>query len=323
MNNSSQGDPTVSKDYPQQPWDQEVENDVRILVRLAIHEDLGRGQDWTTVILVPAESECQAEIVARQSGVLAGVDAVTVVLDEIQADATWHPMGRDGQVLGAGSVIGTLMGSARDILTAERTVLNLLGRLCGVATLTKSYCDHIEGTQARIYDTRKTTPGWRRLEKYAVKCGGGYNHRRGLNKAVMIKDNHLAFMRSQNEMDDRPLTRAAVEQVKAFLDQTTSEDIDQDMLIEVEVDSLDQLKIVLETSPDVILLDNMSPDQLSLAVALRDESGCQADLEASGGVSLATVGSVAATGVERISVGALTHSAKTLDIGLDWKLPAG
>lgn len=311
----------MSKDYQQQKWDSAIENDVRNLVRLAIHEDLGRSQDWTTVILVPMGSECQTAMVARQSGVLAGVNLIAIALDEIQANVTWYPERRDSQKLEPGMVIGTLDGSARDILTSERILLNLISRLCGVATLTKSYCEQIHDTPARIYDTRKTTPGWRRLEKYAVNCGGGYNHRLGLNAAVMIKDNHLAFMISHAQNIEGPMARESVEKVKSFLNQPVSEEFDQDMLIEVEVDTLEQLQDVLEAIPDVILLDNMSPEQLRHAVEIRNKSGYQVELEASGGVSLETVRTIAETGVERISVGALTHSITGLDIGLDWKIP--
>ena len=204
-------------------------------------------------------------------------------------------------------------------------MLNILCRLSGVASLTWKYCDQTVGTGANIYDTRKTTAGWRWLEKYAVRCGGGRNHRMGLNAAIMIKDNHLALMRSQADEPSLPMTRQAVRTVRSFLKGIPAEEveahgIDTSMLIEVEVDSLEQLESVLEASPDIILLDNMDPSQLRQAVSMRNRSTCAAELEASGGVSLTSTKEIAATGVERISVGALTHSAPILDLGLDWEL---
>jgi nicotinate-nucleotide pyrophosphorylase (carboxylating) len=176
--------------------------------------------------------------------------------------------------------------------------------------LTARYVEAIRGTRARIYDTRKTTPGWRRLEKYAVRCGGGCNHRTGLFDAVLIKDNHLALA---------GLTAAeAVRRARTFLAELKHEGASEDMIIEVEVDTLEQLDEVLPVRPDIVLLDNMTPDQLRRAVALRDASGAEVELEASGGVDLETVRGIAETGIERISVGGLTHSAVALDVGLDW-----
>jgi nicotinate-nucleotide pyrophosphorylase (carboxylating) len=225
--------------------------------------------------------------------------------------------------------VAQLAGSARDLLTCERPLLNLLGRLSGIATLTRQFVREIEGTAARIYDTRKTTPGWRRLEKYAVHCGGGRNHRLGLFDAVLIKDNHLAFAESSKV--DLP---AAIQRVRAFLQHpssgatdsgatdsgaTDSGATDAEMLVEIEVDTLDQLRLVLPSQPDIVLLDNMAPSELRQAVSLRNELAPAVQLEASGGVQLASVRNIASTGVERISAGVLTHSARTLDIGLDWQ----
>jgi nicotinate-nucleotide pyrophosphorylase (carboxylating) len=199
------------------------------------------------------------------------------------------------------------------MLTCERPILNLIGRLSGIATLTRDYVRRVEGTAARIYDTRKTTPGWRRLEKYAVHCGGGHNHRTGLFDAILIKDNHLALAAEKN------LTpAAAVQAARNFLAQLDAQYISKDMLVEVEIDSLDQLNDVLAAGPDIVLLDNMPLETLQAAVARRNELAPNVELEASGGVSLETVHEIALTGIERISVGALTHSARSLDIGLDW-----
>jgi nicotinate-nucleotide pyrophosphorylase (carboxylating) len=205
------------------------------------------------------------------------------------------------------------------MLTAERPMLNFVGHLCGIATLTKRFVDAIADTKARIYDTRKTTPGWRRLEKYAVRQGGGHNHRTGLFDAILIKDNHLALggeMVGQSHFT--PVE--AVRQARQFLAENFPEgDPRRQMIVEVEVDSLVQLEQVLTGRPDIVLLDNMSTDLLRQAVALRDAEAPDVQLEASGGVSLETVAGIAATGVDRISAGALTHSAVWFDVALDWQ----
>jgi nicotinate-nucleotide pyrophosphorylase (carboxylating) len=219
--------------------------------------------------------------------------------------------------------LATITGAARDLLTSERIVLNLLGRLSGIATLTRQYVDQIAGTKARIHDTRKTTPGWRRLEKYAVHCGGGHNHRTGLFDAILIKDNHLAFGREQqSEAAFSPA--AAIRKARAFLAQQVAGDIprgapDPAMIVEIEVDSLEQLREVLPEGPEIVLLDNMPPAILREAVRIRDAGGFTSELEASGGVNLQTVRAIAEAGVERISCGALTHSAVSLDVALDWQ----
>jgi nicotinate-nucleotide pyrophosphorylase (carboxylating) len=201
------------------------------------------------------------------------------------------------------------------LLTCERLVLNLLGRLSGIASLTRQYVKAIAGTKARIYDTRKTTPGWRRLEKYAVRCGGGFNHRLGLFDAVLIKDNHLVVGAEARGEQFTPAE--AVRRARQFLASAFPERPDP-MIVEVEVDTLDQLREVLSAQPDLVLLDNMSLGDLRAAVALRDSEAPSVQLEASGGVRLETVAEIARTGVDRISAGALTHSAAWLDIGLDW-----
>jgi nicotinate-nucleotide pyrophosphorylase (carboxylating) len=208
-------------------------------------------------------------------------------------------------------------------LTSERTILNLLGRLSGIATLTRQYVDAVAGTKARIYDTRKTTAGWRRLEKYAVGCGGGHNHRTGLYDAILIKDNHLAVGR--DEVGSAGFSPAqAVRKARTFLAQQMAGEVprgapDPQMIVEIEVDSLAQLMEVLPERPDIVLLDNMTAELLREAVAIRDASGGAAELEASGGVNLQSVRAIAETGIERISVGALTHSAVNLDVALDWR----
>jgi len=224
-----------------------------------------------------------------------------------------------GQVA-AGRTLATLAGPARSLLTAERILLNLVGRLSGIATLTRRFVDAVQGTGARIYDTRKTTPGWRRLEKYAVRMGGGHSHRTGLFDAILIKDNHLALA-AESEGADRLTPAEAVRRAREFVETMPAAQAAAPMPIEVEVDTLEMLEQVLSAQPDLVLLDNMSPEQLKRAVSLRDRLAPRVELEASGGVTLENVAAMAKSGVERISVGALTHSAVSLDVGMDW-LPA-
>ena len=303
----------VARDFHQLDWDATLEDDLRQLVRLAVREDLERQYDWTTVALVKAEKQGSAAIITREPGIIAGLQAARVLIDEMHAAIELKPRVSDGDEIAAGAIVAELAGSARDMLTCERPLLNLLGRLSGVATLTRQYVRRLEGTNARIYDTRKTTPGWRRLEKYAVRCGGGHNHRTGLFDAVLIKDNHLALAAEQGLS-----SAAAVRMARDFIIQVGSENLPYDMLLEIEVDRLEHLDEVLAAGPDIVLLDNMSPDQLRSAVALRNRFAPQIELEASGGVSLENVRDIALTGVERISVGALTHDAGWLDVALDW-----
>jgi nicotinate-nucleotide pyrophosphorylase (carboxylating) len=310
----------MDTDFPQISWSPQVEEDCRRIVRLAVFEDLDRGYDWTTVALAPEGATASAQIVARQAGTIAGLAALPIVLDEMDIESQWQPQVQDGQQVAAGTVLATIGGSARDLLTSERTLLNILGRLSGIATLTRRYVDAIAGLPAHIYDTRKTTPGWRRLEKYAVQCGGGRNHRTGLFDAVLIKDNHLALGR-QRDIGRGYTPAEAVQRARRFIAETLAGDPRAStMIVEVEVDSLEQLAEVLPAGPDIVLLDNMVPDQLREAVVMRSWLAPRVALEASGGVNLDTVRTIAETGIERISVGALTHSATCLDVALDWKL---
>lgn len=303
----------MHRDFQQIEWNAQVADDCRQIVRLAVREDLDRLYDWTTLALAPQGAQGRARVVARQAGVVAGLPAVELTVDEMQLDAVWTPRSADGSAVQAGDCVGEIAGVTRDLLTAERTLLNLLGRLSGVATNTRRYVEAVVGTGARVYDTRKTTPGWRRLEKYAVRCGGGRNHRTGLFDAVLIKDNHLA----QGGAADTPA--AALEQARRFVRETLqNEDRFRQMIFEVEVDTLAQLEAVLPAGPDLVLLDNMTPAQLAEAVARRNAINPAVELEASGGVNLGTIRTIAETGVERISVGALTHSAVNFDFGLDW-----
>lgn len=304
----------MAREFRQIEWDQLVEEDCRALVRLAVREDLERQQDWTTLALAPADRQGAADIVAREPCVVAGMPALAVVLDEMQAQVEVALAVADGDVVPARTRLAHLRGNVRDLLTCERTLLNLLGRLMGVATLAQAYALEVRGTRARIYDTRKTTPGWRRLEKYAVRCGGASNHRTGLYDAILIKDNHLA----QSGSDSREAADA-VRQVRQFLHDYQGSEQLADLPLEVEVDTLEQLAAVLPLEPDIVLLDNMTIDMLCEAVAMRDTQAPGVQLEASGGVRLETLREISKTGVDRISVGALTHSARSLDVGLDWR----
>ena len=304
------------RDYPQQTKDIFLKDDLEQLVRLAIREDLSRGMDLTTVAVVPSGLPARARIVARQAGVAAGIDLLPWVESTLQASIKVEPHIDDGAEFKKGQCLATLSGDARDVLTCERTFLNFLGRLCGIASWTAEHVRLIADLPARLYDTRKTTPGWRRLEKYAVACGGGKNHRLGLYDAILIKDNHLAC---HARVTGRLLSPSeAIRHARAFL--AEQPDAPTDAIVEIEVDSLEQLEDALPANPDIVLLDNMTTDQLRAAVARRDSVNSAVQLEASGGVRLNTLRAIAETGVDRISVGALTHSAVNLDLGLDWEI---
>lgn len=299
----------MKNDFHQIRWDEATEDDCRQIVRLALREDLERGVDLTTSALVPAEVTGAADVVSRAPGVIAGLQAVATAIDESHASLKWQPSIEEGGRVEQGSSVARLEGSLHDLLTLERIILNLLGRLSGIATWTRQFVDLVEGTDAHIYDTRKTTPGWRRLEKYAVRLGGGRNHRTGLFDAVLIKDNHLAFGEG-----GRFTPAEAVQKARQFLAENNS----SEAIVEIEIDTIDSLHEVLAAKPDIVLLDNMSCEQLRKAVQWRDQTAPLIELDASGGISLESISQVAATGVERISVGQLTHSARCLDLGLDW-----
>jgi nicotinate-nucleotide pyrophosphorylase (carboxylating) len=271
---------------------------VEPIVHVALLEDLAHGGDITTDAIVPADRRARARIVARQPGVIAGLDASLLAFELLQPGATTSSiLIDDGGTVGAGSVVAELEGPARVLLTGERPMLNLLCRLSGIASATRKLVDAVAGTRAQVIDTRKTTPGLRVLEKYAVRCGGGANHRFGLDDAVLIKDNHLALAGSIHEAVARVRERSG-HMVK----------------VEVEVDTLEQLREALCEPIDVVLLDNM--DLATLTEAVRIVNGAVLT-EASGGVRLETITAIAQAGVDLISVGSLTHSAPALDLGLD------
>ena len=305
----------MSKEFEQSVWDARLDKELRGIVKQAIAEDLGEHGDWTTLALVPADAQGRAAVVARGPGVAAGLPGVPILLAEVDPRLRWLPKANDGDPMTKGRCIGVLEGPAQTLLGVERILLNYLGRMSGVATLTRRYVDAIAGTGARIYDTRKTTPGWRKLEKYAVRCGGACNHRAGLDAAVLIKDNHLAFGAESADSSQHFTPAEAVCRARQFVADHAG---DPAIVIEVEVDTLGQLDAVLPTRPDIVLLDNMAPSQLHDAVTRRNAFDRTIQLEASGGVNLTTVRDIAASGVERVSVGALTHSAVSLDFGLDW-----
>lgn len=269
------------------------------LVRLALTEDFGRGGDITTDAVIPSSTRMKALMSAREPGIAAGYDAARLALRLVDAQATWTTLTEEGAPSHKGAPLARIEGSARSVLMAERVMLNFIGPLSGVATLTSKFVAEAAGTNARITCTRKTTPGFRALEKRAVRLGGGVNHRLGLDDAILIKDNHIAAAGGVALAMKR--ARAAVGHLRA---------------IEIEVDRLSQIEEALPFKPDAILLDNMSTALLKEAVAL---IAGRAKTEASGGVRLETVKAIAQTGVDFISAGALTHSAVNLDIGLDYE----
>ena len=271
---------------------------VEPIVRHALEEDLGRAGDITSELTVPAERRLLAALVARKPGTIAGLIAAECAFALVDPTLRVTVEIPDGSKAGAGARLAVVEGPALSILAAERVALNFVGHLSGVATATRALVEAVTDTKARIVETRKTTPGLRLLEKYAVRCGGGFNHRFGLDDAVLIKDNHIVAAGG---------IAPAVERVRAGLGHMAK--------IELEVDSLAQLEEALALNVDTILLDNMSPDDLKRAVAATKG---RAILEASGNVTLSTVRAIAETGVDYISSGAITHSAPSLDVALDF-----
>jgi nicotinate-nucleotide pyrophosphorylase (carboxylating) len=283
----------------------------RRLVQWGLEEDLDQAGDLTSQAIIPIDLEGRAALVARAPGILAGLPAVELVLAAVDPRLTFQPVLEDGAALHPGQRLATIVGPMRGILAAERLTLNFLQRLSGVATQTRRYVEAVAGLPVRILDTRKTTPGWRLLEKYAVRCGGGHNHRMGLYDGILIKDNHLAALGPE-----AGTIGAAVSAAR--------ETGESSVPVEIEVDNLDQFAEALKTAADIILLDNMSLDELRDAVRRRNRQRTQEDrvwLEASGGATLQTIRAIAETGVDRISVGALTHSAVALDLALDYLRP--
>ncbi len=279
------------------------------LLEMARDEDLGSG-DVTSAIL-PRGVLATGRFVARQPAVVCGVGLLEPIAAAYDGELRSEKLVADGQVVEGGEVLAVWRGPARAMMAAERVALNFLQRLSGVATTTREYVQAVEGTAAEIYDTRKTTPGWRELEKFAVRAGGGRNHRRGLYDAVLVKDNHLAVLARAEGQDPINSLGRELARLRPHLGDHA--------FIELEVDTLEQFTVALTLPVDIILLDNMSLDQLREAVAMRDAAGLRdrIGLEASGGITLGNVREVADAGVERIAIGALTHSAAAVDIALD------
>ena len=277
-------------------------SEIRAAVKSALAEDIGGG-DATTLATVPETATARAVMRAREPLIVAGLDFAGAAFNELSPEIKIEKVSRDGQKIAAGKTLLNISGSARAVLSAERVALNFVQRLSGVATLTSQFVDAVKGTPAQILDTRKTTPGWRRFEKYAVVCGGGKNHRVGLFDMILIKDNHLAALKSESPNAIAAAIRRAREKFP-------------DLKIEVEADTLEQVGQAADAGTDIILLDNMNLIQLRLAV---QKVKGRAKTEASGGVNLANVHAIAKTGVDFISVGALTHSARAVDIGLDFE----
>src|SRR5476649_2921262 len=267
-------------------------------VQRALDEDLGRAGDITSIATIPEATRARAILIARQAGVIAGLPLAVAVFQKLSPDIAIEAHTRDGATVATGTHVLTISGPARAVLAGERTALNFVGRLSGVATLTADYVRHTAGTKMRICCTRKTTPGLRALEKYAVRCGGGFNHRFGLDDAILIKDNHIAVAGG---------IRAVLERARAHTGHLVK--------VEIEVDTIAQLREALETGlADVVLLDNM--DIATLTEAVRLANG-RVVLEASGGVTQGSIAKIAATGVDYASSGAITHSAPSLDVALD------
>ncbi|GAB4148592.1 MAG: carboxylating nicotinate-nucleotide diphosphorylase [Planctomycetaceae bacterium] len=280
------------------------------LIALALQEDLADEGDLTCQALIDVDARGVVDLVARAPGIFAGWPIAELVFAELDPAVHCERLIEDGTELKPGDVVGRFRGSLQSLLIGERTTLNFLTHLSGIASLTRQFVDAVRGTRAVILDTRKTHPGYRVLEKYAVRAGGGRNHRMGLFDGILIKDNHIAACaESQAKMS----IGEVIEQVRNFLG------TERTLPIEIEVDTLEQLEDALVAGADIVLLDNMNPDLLREAVAMRDRLNPETQLESSGGVTLETVRAIAETGVERISIGALTHSARALDLAFDWE----
>lgn len=275
--------------------------ELRTLIRTALDEDLRYGPDITSAATVPAEATVKAAMASRQPGTVAGIDVGLLVLDEVIGAGNYEVTDRvaDGTRVGPGDAVLTVVAPTRQLLTAERTMLNLVTHMSGIATATAAWVDAVEGTECRIRDSRKTLPGLRALQKYAVRVGGGVNHRMGLGDAALIKDNHVVAAGS---------VVAALRAVR---------ELDPDIECEVEVDSLDQLDAVLAEDVELVLLDNFPLWATQAAVQRRNSRSPRTKLESSGGLSLESAADYARTGVDYLAVGALTHSVRVLDLGLD------
>ena len=294
----------------------------RQLVEMALEEDLGGIGDITSRTFIPPKLEGRAVFVARAGGVVAGLPAAQMVFQTAHTPLVkFEALVEDGVRVAPGDRLAVASGLMEFVLTGERTALNFLQHMSGIATLTRKYVDAIAGLPCKILDTRKTLPGWRLLEKYAVRCGGGHNHRMGLFDGILVKDNHLTGLGPKLKglflaIKSHHVAEFSA-QLRSYLESSFSLPQGPIIPLEIEVESLEQLQWALSCLPDMVLLDNMPPEQLRQAVELRNTLNSKVLLEASGGITLETVRAIAETGVDRISIGALTHSAAALDIALD------
>ncbi len=279
----------------------QIDSLINKLIETALQEDIGSG-DVTTEATVPNSSMSKAFVNAREDLVLCGLNIVQAIFKKLDPSICIEPLHYDGEKIRNGETIATIKGRTKPILTGERVALNFLQRLSGVATLTNTYAEKIKGTNAKILDTRKTTPGLRKLEKYAVLCGGGHNHRIGLYDQILVKDNHIAALKNEKPNPIAAAVKRSRESYPSFI-------------VEIEADNLNQVCQAVEAGADIVLLDNMKINQIKEAVAIAKG---RVKLEVSGGVNLNTVREIAETGVDFISVGALTHSARAVDIALDF-----
>ena len=294
----------------------QLEQSARALVDLGLREDLGLDRvtefttdaDVTSAVLIDADELGSVVVVAREPGVISGLDVGCLVFEVLDASVNWTSRAADGDSVLAGDVVACVQGPLRSLLVGERTCLNFLSHMSGIASMTRRLVREADNPDLVVLDTRKTIPGYRLLQKYAVACGGGTNHRLGLFDGILIKDNHLAAW--NRRIEDKDLVSAI---------HAARSGIIHGIPIEVEVDGLDQLREALAAAADIVLLDNMSLEELRLAVDLRNQMAPSVKLEASGNISLETISQVAKTGVDRVSIGALTHSAPALDIGFDWE----
>lgn len=306
--------PRRCPEFRQVTWDDSLAAHVRQAAPAWFAEDLGHECDWTSLSLIGPEAASRLEVVARKPGVIAGLPAAAMVAAVADPELRFEPTVADGATVAAGDVVATLAGATRSVLSAERVVLNLVGRMSGVATATRRLVDAVAGTPCRVYDTRKTVPGWRLLDKYAVRMGGGWNHRTGLYEAILIKDNHRAAC---GLVGLEPAD--AVRRARAFVERTFPPSRVAAMVVEIEIDSVADLEPVLAAGPDVVLLDNMGVAELARCVQIRSRVAPAVVLEASGGIRPETVAAIAATGVDRVSTGWPTHDAPWLDVALDWR----
>ncbi len=284
------------------------------LIQAALDEDLNNIGDLTCNALIPKSLKAEVNLVARENGIVAGLPIANLVFESLDTSVSTNFQTDDGNEIKAGQVLATFSGPLNSLLIGERTILNFMTHLSGIASLTQKYVQKVSGTKAVVLDTRKTLPGYRALAKYAVRAGGGTNHRIGLYDGILIKDNHLASWASQS---NQSTIAEAIQTARKSVEENIS--IANNISIEVEVDTLEQLEDALDGPPDIVLLDNMTTEQLKKAIQTRNQKKPYVLLEASGGITLETVQEIAETGVDRISIGALTHSAPSLDLAFDWK----